>query len=365
MKRLIVCADGTWNIRDQLDDKTGKRRPTNVTKVARAIRPRAANGIDQIVFYHDGVGTGGPLDRVTGGAFGRGIEENIRVLYRFLVYNYEPGDQIYFFGFSRGAFTVRTLAGFMFKVGLLEKDDDYYVPEVYGCYESSFEPGSKEWQHAFRKINNPRPCPPIEFIGVWDTVGALGAPGLLGQAFNKDKYKYHNVGLNAAIRNAYHALAIDERRKPFAPDLWVRPTGWGGQLEQAWFPGVHSDVGGGYAPDGLANEALHWLVEKAEACELEFDAKYLQFFRPCFNSVLHESMSAMYRAMGPHVRPLGEYVAHGESIHKSAIDRLAHFNGAANGGTHYAPANLQTFIASAAATAVYANTTRIARGQPC
>src|ERR1700722_18848008 len=129
MKRIVICADGTWNIRDQVDKKTNKRHPTNVTKVARAVLPRAANGIDQVVYYHDGVGTAGGLDRFTGGAFGDGIEANIRELYRFLVYNFEPNDEIYLFGFSRGAFTVRTLAGFMNKVGLIQKDDDYFVPD--------------------------------------------------------------------------------------------------------------------------------------------------------------------------------------------------------------------------------------------
>src|SRR5690348_1308390 len=129
MKRLVVCADGTWNTRDQVSDESGKRRPTNVTKVARGVLPRDAHGVDQIVMYHDGLGTGGPLDTVTGGAFGSGIEANIRLLYRFLVYNWEPDDEIFLFGFSRGAFTVRTLAGFMSFAGLVHKRDDYYVPD--------------------------------------------------------------------------------------------------------------------------------------------------------------------------------------------------------------------------------------------
>src|SRR5687767_3629853 len=199
MKRLIICADGTWNIRDQTDETTGKRRPTNVTKVARAVRPRAANGTDQVVFYHDGIGTSGPMDKMSGGAFGTGIEDNIRNLYRFIVYNYEPGDDLYFFGFSRGAFTVRTLAGFMNKIGLIEKDDDYYVPELWDCYENSKGPGTPEWIKAFHNVMGTRPSPPILFIGVWDTVGALGAPGVLGQALNKNKYQYHDVGLNGSI----------------------------------------------------------------------------------------------------------------------------------------------------------------------
>jgi len=358
MKRIVICADGTWNNRDQLDEKTKKRHPTNVTKVARAVRPSAQDGTYQVVYYHDGVGTGGAMDKVTGGAFGDGMEENIRNLYRFIVYNYEPNDELYLFGFSRGAFTVRSLVGFMHKVGLIEKDDDYYVPEIYACYEGNKGPGSEEWTKAFHNVRGTRPCPPIRLVGVWDTVGALGAPGLIGQIFNRDRYKYHDVGINDRIENAVHALAIDERRKPFAPDIWTRPAGWRGTLEQAWFPGVHSNVGGGYAPDGLANEALHWMVEKAEQLGLEFDASYLSHFLPCFNSLLVDSMTVAYRVMGPIERKLGEHVADGETVHQSAIDRMN------LPACAYGPNNLRTYLAVPGRSAA-ANTGRIERGTPC
>jgi uncharacterized protein (DUF2235 family) len=341
MKRIVVCADGTWNVRDQVDEKTGKRRPTNVTKIARAVRARSAVGVDQVVFYHDGLGTRGPLDKVTGGAFGTGIEDNVRTLYRFIVYNYQPDDELYLFGFSRGAFTVRTLVGFLNLVGLVEKDDDYYVPEIYDCYEQNERPGSPAWQKAFHNVKNAQPCPPIKFVGVWDTVGALGAPGVIGRvasAFNGNKYAYHDVGLNEHILNAYHALAIDERRKPFVPTLWTRPAGWTGQLQQAWFPGVHSNVGGGYTPDGLANEALHWMVGKAKALGLEFDHSYLAFFRPRFDSKLHDSMSVKYRLMGPVAREIGRQRADGECIHEAAIKRMS------DGPSSYAPENLKVVV---------------------
>lgn len=360
MKRIVLCADGTWNLRDQVDEETGRRRPTNVTKVARGIRPRSTAGIDQVVFYHDGIGTRGPMDKVTGGAFGHGMEDNIRDLYRAIVYNYEPGDELYLFGFSRGAFTIRSLAGFMNLVGLVEKDDDYFVPDIYACYEKGKRPGSPEWEHAFRKARNVRPCPPIRFIGVWDTVGALGAPGIIGKvanAFNGSKYSYHDVNLHPTIERAYHALALDERRKPFKPTLWVKPPGWTGTLEQVWFPGVHSNVGGGYSPDGLANEALHWMIEKAEALGLEFDGSYLKPFRPCFNSVLHDSMSAKYRIFGSYVRPVGEHASDGECVHQSAIDRRAHFS-------DYRPPNLERYLGTTP-DATFAQTKRVARGVPC
>jgi len=359
VKRIVICADGTWNIRDQIDPNTKRRHPTNVTKVARAVLPRAANGTDQIVFYHDGVGTSGGFDKITGGAFGDGIENNIRNLYRSIVYNYDPGDDLYFFGFSRGAFTVRTLAGFMNKVGLIQKDDDYYVPDIYACYEGNKGPGTLEWKKAFHNIKGARPCPTIRFIGVWDTVGALGAPGALGQLFNKNKYQYHDVGLNPNIQNAYHALAIDEQRKPFIPNIWIRPPGWTGKLEQAWFAGVHSNVGGGYSPDGLANEALHWIVEQAESLGLEFDGDYLSHFRPCFNSNLNDSMTAMYKIMGRNIRAIGKHLADGEAVHQSAIDRKELTD------CRYAPQNLDTYVVAAGKSIGPVNTRRIARGTPC
>jgi uncharacterized protein (DUF2235 family) len=357
MKRIVICADGTWNLRDQVEEKTGKRRPTNVTKLARAVRAQDGRGIDQVVCYIDGVGTDGGLDKFTGGAFGRGIEDNIRNLYRFLLYNYVPGDEIYLFGFSRGAFTVRTLAGFIHQVGLLQKDDDYYVPEIYACYESRHAPGSAEWKHAFRKVRDVQPAPPIRMVGVWDTVGALGAPGLLGQVFNSRKYEYHEVGLTPQIQHAYHAMAIDERRKAFKVNLWQRPAGWPGVLEQAWFCGVHSNVGGSYNPDGLANEALHWMVEKAEGLGLQFDEKYLGFFRPCFNATLNDSMTLAYKAMGAVTRELGRHLAHGECLHQSVLDRMAHAPSA------YAPKNVPAPGAAGALPVV--TTRRIARGTPC
>jgi uncharacterized protein (DUF2235 family) len=337
MKRIVICADGTWNVRDQLDKKTGRRRPTNVTKVARAVIAQA-NGIDQIVVYHDGIGTGRGLDRFTGGAFGDGIEQNIRELYRSIAYNYVDEDELYLFGFSRGAFTVRSLVGFMNAVGLLCKRDDYWVPELYGCYQDGKRPGSPEWDKVMHGLEaKVRPCPPIRFVGVWDTVGALGAPGFLGQVFNRKKYAYHDVSLNSHVEHAYQALAIDEHRRPFAPSVWDRRADWVGVLEQAWFAGAHSDVGGSESRDGLANQALHWMVEKAEALGLEFDKDYLKFFVPCFDGDLHDSMTPMYLAMIPITRPIG---VHGldERPHQAALDRHADKNSA------YKPANLLDYL---------------------
>lgn len=357
MKRLILCADGTWNIRDQADKESGKRRPTNVTKIARAVKPRDAKGVDQIVFYIDGVGTNGGADKFTGGAFGRGIEENVRELYRFLVYNYEPGDEVFLFGFSRGAFTVRTLAGFLNAVGLAGKSDDYYVPELYRIYEKTLTASDPRYVSVKKKLNNIRPAPPLKMVGVWDTVGSLGAPGILGRFLHPGKYKYHDVSLVPQIQNAYHAMAIGERRKPFAVNLWARPDGWAGNLKQVWFAGVHCGVGGGYRPDGLANESLHWMVEQAESHGLEVDAAYLANFPPCFNSIHHDSMSLKYRVMGENVRSIGAARPHGEALHQSVLDRMNH------APSNYKPVNVPD--PKGAQPMPVCNTTRVARGVPC
>jgi uncharacterized protein (DUF2235 family) len=364
MKRIIICADGTWNVRDQVAKGIRTRRPTNVTKVARAILPRDVNGLDQVVVYQEGVGTGGWLDKYTGGAFGNGLERNVRELYRFILYNYVEGDELFLFGFSRGAFTVRTLLGFMNMVGLIRKVDDYYIPEIYACYERNRGPGTAEWIQAFHNVREGRrPGPTIKFVGVWDTVGALGPPGVVGQVlkrvFGKNRYRYHDIELNSHIQNAYHALAIDERRKPFEPSLWSRSPAFSGHLEQAWFAGVHTNVGGSNTPDGLANEALHWVVEKAEALGLEFDRAFLAYFVPCFNSLMQDSMTPMYRVFGSLIRPIGQHPADGEEIHQSAIDRvkLAECN--------YKPSNLGAYLDVRGASAMVCNTSRIPRGTPC
>lgn len=339
MKRIVVCADGTWNVRDQRDEH-GLRKPSNVTKVARAVRPRDQHGIDQVVFYHDGIGTRGPLDKLTGGAFGAGIEDNVRNLYRFIVYNYEPGDEIFLFGFSRGAFTVRTLCGFMSFAGLVEKDDDFWVPDLYACYERRQGPDSERWQKIHKRIVGKRPCPAIRMVAVWDTVGALGAPGVIGKvagAVHGNKYAYHDVTLTPFIQNAFHALAIDERRVPFKPDLWIRPAGWSGHLEQGWFPGVHSNVGGGCSPDGLANVALHWIADKARGLDLELDGTYLGHYQPHPDSTLHDSMSLKYRVFGTHLRPIGLHPADGEFVHTAAMERWQRV-------PDYRPRNLREFL---------------------
>jgi uncharacterized protein (DUF2235 family) len=330
MKRIAICTDGTWNRPDQED--RGKRKPTNVVKTARGILPSAADGTQQIVFYDDGVGTNWGIDKIAGGGFGIGLSAKIVDAYQFLVLNYEPGDEIFLFGFSRGAYTARSLAGLIGKFGVLPKDHAYYTPDAYKLYRNQ-APSPK--LDAFKAEHNARDAA-IKFVGVWDTVGALGIPLGAFKWFNR-RYEFHDVELNPNILNAYHALAIDERRRPFAPTLWQLPEGSGQTLEQVWFAGVHTNVGGGYDNDGLANVPLHWMKEKAQAHGLEVDESFLRPYKPWFGDELRDSMSWKYLLMGPISRPIGAVPRGNESVHQSAIDRF-------NEIEDYRPENLRSYL---------------------
>lgn len=209
MKRIVICCDGTWNDPE-------KRDITNVVKTARAVRPRTPDGTTQVVFYDWGVGTGRRFDRITGGSIGKGLNRNIQDACRFLVHNYAPGDEIFFFGFSRGAYTARSAAGLVRNCGVLKKKHADMIPEAFELYRSKSRPDSKK-SGAFRREFSRETR--IRFIGVWDTVGALGVPLRLFRRFNARKYSFHDTRLSRSIDHAYQALAIDEKRKPFAPSL--------------------------------------------------------------------------------------------------------------------------------------------------
>ncbi len=311
MRRLIVCADGTWNTPDETDDD--KPVPTNVVKIQRAIKAVAGDGVSQIAYYHSGVGTHGFLDRVAGGVTGEGLDQNILDCYEFLVSNYVPGDELYFFGFSRGAYTVRSLSGLIRNSGIVKAVYASMAPEAFSLYRDRDPAKHPNGQAAtaFRAAFSYET--PIQCIGVWDTVGALGIPIGIFQQLSEAQYSFHDVSLSSRVLNAFHALAIDEQRKPFAPTLWTQPkadadakANW---LEQAWFPGVHSNVGGGYVDTGLSDVAFDWMIERVRArCPLEFDDAYITgHVKPSCLGTLYDSMSAAYKALGPHIRSIDAY----------------------------------------------------------
>ena len=351
-KRLVVCCDGTWNTPDQL--RGGRPAPTNVTKVALSVAPKDFAGRDQRTFYHRGVGTD-RWERVRGGAFGFGLSRNVRDTYRFLVQAFEPGDELFFFGFSRGAFTARSTAGFVRNCGILRREHAGRVNEAYALYRNRrnrTQPRSVEAQ-LFRRSYSYETR--IRFIGVWDTVGALGIPlnGLRLVNLLNRRWQFHDTDLSTTVDAAFQALAIDEKRRPFRPTIWKQQANAVGQrLEQVWFAGVHSDVGGGYPDPALAEIALRWMVDRASACGLVFKADAFAPLPPSEDETLrhtgryvvpdalgqlHESRTGFYRLLPPLVRSLGVTDHRHEYVASSAIERRRRMPA-------YAPPGLVTYL---------------------
>ena len=360
-KRLIICCDGTWQKPNaRAGAPNDDPEPTNVLKVVRGVRPKGT-GMAQVVYYDAGVGTGGWFDRLAGGAFGKGISLNIQQAYRFIANNYENGDELFLFGFSRGAYTVRSLAGLIGSVGLLHKEHLQRLGDAYALYR--LRPARRKMSEFHERIGDldpqPRQSVPIKFIGVWDTVGALGAPTPLLGRMTKRWISFHDTQLGPDVEHAYQALAVDERRRPFQPDLWTgKPTG-NQTIEQVWFCGVHTNVGGGYSNSGLSNITLDWIAGEAERHGLEFTTAFADGLRQASPTAaagrLENSFTIAYqtlRLLGtrPYLREIGPHqcgdirkcdqVVPGELVHPSASDAVGHmFRGSPHGG-EYRPRNL-------------------------
>ncbi|MBE9040307.1 DUF2235 domain-containing protein [Oscillatoriales cyanobacterium LEGE 11467] len=268
MKRLIVCCDGTWQ-------KLTNPYPTNVVKIAQSVKAISSDGIAQIVYYDEGVGTSSRLDALFGGAFGRGIDKNIEDAYRFLCLNYVAGDEIYLFGFSRGAYTVRSLAGMIYNCGLLGRHYIRQAPIAYTLYRARGCKPNESQAIAFRKMYGERV--PITLLGCWDTVGSLGIPEVSPwMKFNRkinEKYRFHDTKLNRTIQHALHAVAIDETRKIFDVTPMEKSQHAENQvLKQVWFPGDHSCIGGGFKNRRYLSDApLKWMMDSIPELGLDLD----------------------------------------------------------------------------------------------
>ncbi|MBL8739317.1 MAG: DUF2235 domain-containing protein [Planctomycetes bacterium] len=314
-KRLVVCCDGTWNRQDD---------GTNVLHVFHHVQEgRGADGVEQRRWYDEGVGTG-VLDGVTGGAFGIGLERNVREAMNWLVANYDDGDDLYVFGFSRGAYTARSLVAFLAVCGIPRRGAPLTVNQLWEgyCLHGRDDDGRRNWWEKlvgelalpFRNVSNlvrdpwrdalppdewrstrrykpwREPTglnateqvlqqwtrrPPITYLGLFDTVGALGIDALAIPGLRGRMATHHNMRLHSTVASARHALAIDEHRRSFAEtplSEWV-PQGqdaidFGGTISQRWFVGAHSNVGGGYATNVLASEPLAWILDGAAAMGL-------------------------------------------------------------------------------------------------
>ena len=342
-KRLIVCADGTWNVPDRQD--RGEVCPSNVAKLALAIAPSDDQGVEQVVMYHKGVGTG-RFDRLRGGAYGRGLSGHVKDVYRSLVDDYEPGDEIFLFGFSRGAFTVRSAGGLIRNSGLLRAEHRDKTDAAYRLYrrrDDASRPNGIEAQ-LFRKqfAHEVR----IQCIGVWDTVGALGIPAGIPWlpvtvGFLNRRWAFHDTTLSRWVESAFQALAIDEQRPQFAPTLWEQQPNAADQvLEQVWFAGVHTNIGGGYQDSGLSDLAFLWMMEKAASRGLAFDRDYVQrTFKPDPLGEIRDSRTGFYKLFRAAPRPIGIDQATNQSVHPSARERV---QGLLNPA--YDPPNLREYL---------------------
>lgn len=306
MKRLILCCDGTWNSADQESNQVPC--PTNVVKISYRIAKRDGN-TPQIIFYDQGVGTGNILDRVSGGAFGEGLKANIYDAYRFLIANYEPGDELFFFGFSRGAFTARSIVGMIRNCGILSCKHVERYRDALALYQHPDHhpdaPTSIKFKQDYCVCGSD--AIPVKFIGVWDTVGSLGIPLRGLRWLTRGKYLFHDTELSGTVERAYHALAIDEHRAPFEPTLWAYNPKPNQRVEQVWFCGAHSDIGGGYAECGLSDITLKWMIEKASDAGLIFDQEVMAEHEICSDptGMLHNSKNGLYRLTAGIDRPIG------------------------------------------------------------
>jgi uncharacterized protein (DUF2235 family) len=281
-KRLALFLDGTWN-----EDNDN----TNVWRLRSLFAPASADGCEQRAYYSTGLGTKFG-EKVRGGMFGSGIDTAITSAYEWLMQNYAPGDEIFIFGFSRGAYTARSLSGFVSKCGLLRHGAPLGVKQLFTRYRRSGaktvraliagERGGDEFRFEEEWMLKYAQPVPIKFIGVFDTVGALGVPFPIYRRFKGEAYPFLNTGLRLTNEYAFHALAVDEHRKAFMPTLWTnegaihatpRPIE---RTEQRWFVGAHANVGGGCFDDSLAQLPLKWLERKAAAAGLAFRDEFAE-----------------------------------------------------------------------------------------
>ena len=295
-KKIMICCDGTGKEFSQIN--------TNVVKIYALARKDKPD--EQICYYDPGVGTGGWdydkafLKAMKDRATGSGLQGKINSAYKFLMHCYEPGDRIYLFGFSRGAFTVRSLAGMLHKCGLLDKRLDNmieYAAKVYNTHGN--DAIAEEFKKAFS-----RTCP-VHFIGVWDTVEFL-----LWDAGDK----FHNATLNKEVSFGFHAVALDEKRGTFLPSLWDDRQ----NVEQVWFAGVHSDVGGGYNNTSLSDIALSWMARKAIAKGLRMNNTEAKAIKGNPLGKAHDSFTGKWRILSERIRT----VPSGAKIHKSVEQRI-------------------------------------------
>jgi len=412
-KRIILLLDGTWNDSDfgaqdtnivrireiiartlwaENDDASASAAPTAsiATPDASAglVTPKTYADMDNIVFYERGVGTGAFLNRFFGGALGKGLGKNIRRAYKFLSFHYQFGDQVFIFGFSRGAFTARSLVGYIHAAGLLKRDDctpelEQRAWEFYRTSPNDRLPGI--WS-SLTPVVHDRGALRVSCLGVFDTVGSLGVPFSQFRVFNRDTYEFHDVELCALVDVNLHAMAIDEQRQPFEPTLWRRSKfkKFNTVVEQVWFPGAHADIGGGYIDeeardrnrlDALDDLPLDWMLKRVKhhfpdfpVSEAGWPLVSAEFLRKKALSAQHQPRTGVYFAWPrafrslnneavdcrhiPILRPFSE-INVGRERHEQPTDEMVHISALCrsnceipigNRKSKYSPKNLRRIL---------------------
>ncbi len=304
-KNIVICCDGTGN--------EYSKNNTNVIGTFSAI----IRDEKQHAFYDTGVGTFnpmglslGPISKrigiTSGQAFGYGIKQNVQEAYEYLMNRYETGDKLYVFGFSRGAYTARLLVGMLNRVGVLQKGSKNLIPSV---MKMNFEEEDLETVKGFKNAFC-HECSP-HFVGVWDTVASIGY-------FHPARHFKDDV-LNHDVKFAYHAISIDEQRKKFPVSLWDESKKADHQtIEQVWFSGVHSDIGGWYTERGLSDLAFQWMMEKALNCGLRLKETWRSGLECDAKGTIHNSRSGFWKVWSAVEREIPD----GALIHESVFSRM-------------------------------------------
>ncbi|MFC5141894.1 DUF2235 domain-containing protein [Actinomycetospora rhizophila] len=317
-RRLVVCCDGTWNT---ATDHTNVRR----------LHDRLAVTDEQLPRYFEGLATdGGPVRRVLDGAFGTGLPEAIREICRWLAETFRPGDELVLLGYSRGAFTARSTVGMLARCGLVafsaDQDDAARDAVVARVFSEGYRAGRDLEGLTFHPGFAPDDRAPIAFLGVWDTVGALGIPrtfGLLSGLAGTERVEFHDLELAPDVRHARQAVALDERRGPYVPSLWpTPPPDRHTTFAQVWFPGGHGDVGGGGSGTALSDGALRWMLDELDATiapRWRTDAPPRPEGDPC--GPHDDGVDGLWRLLSPRPRPAPRVVEGAPDVSASAVAR--------------------------------------------
>ena len=327
MKRIVLACDGTWSRRDQAE-------PTNVVRLSEQVADRDADGVEQLVHYQAGVGTRFG-ERVLGGLFGYGLSREVLEAYALVVDHFEPGDELWFAGFSRGAYTARSCVGLIRNAGVLRREHRDKLDAAMDLYRD--ERPSRHPRggvaEAFRAAYSHETR--IRFVGVWDTVGSLGVPrvGPRWLDFLNQRWSFHDTELTSRVDVGCQALAVDERRRPFEPTVWSpRSEELEQRVEQVWLAGSHSDVGGGYADRELADLGYWWLGERAADAGLALDPPPGPRDPAWTLGRLHDSRTGFFRLLPARTRPIGAVDPDTESLASTVVERRD------------APANVTTYL---------------------